>query len=38
VVGHVDLLTDAGLVREAEDDGVVLFEATGDDGEVTIPP
>ena len=38
VVGHVDLLIDAGLVREAEDGGVVRFEATGEDGEVTIPP
>jgi glyoxylase-like metal-dependent hydrolase (beta-lactamase superfamily II) len=38
VVGHVDLLTEAGLVRETEDDGVVRFEVTGADGEVTIPP
>ena len=37
VVGHVDLLIDAGLVRETEDDRVVRFEATGAEGEVTIP-
>jgi glyoxylase-like metal-dependent hydrolase (beta-lactamase superfamily II) len=38
VVGHVDLLIDAGLVREAEEDGVVHFEATADQSaEVTIP-
>ena len=29
VVGHVDLLIEAGLVREVEDGGVVRFEATG---------
>ena len=28
VIGHVDLLVNAGLVREAESDGVVSFEAT----------
>ena len=38
VVGHVDLLIDAGLVREVADGDVVRFEATGADGEVTIPP
>ncbi|MET0824583.1 MAG: hypothetical protein ABWY79_09520, partial [Solirubrobacterales bacterium] len=38
VVGHVDLLIEAGLVSESEDGGVVRFEATGADGEVTIPP
>jgi glyoxylase-like metal-dependent hydrolase (beta-lactamase superfamily II) len=38
VVGHVDLLVEAGAVREAEEDGVVRFEATGEGGEVTIPP
>jgi glyoxylase-like metal-dependent hydrolase (beta-lactamase superfamily II) len=38
VVGHVDLLIEAGLVRESEEGGVVRFEATGADGEVTIPP
>jgi glyoxylase-like metal-dependent hydrolase (beta-lactamase superfamily II) len=37
VVGHVDLLIDAGLVREVESDQVVRFEATGEPGEVTIP-
>jgi glyoxylase-like metal-dependent hydrolase (beta-lactamase superfamily II) len=38
VVGHVDLLIDAGLVRETEDGEVVRFEATGaGEGEVTIP-
>jgi glyoxylase-like metal-dependent hydrolase (beta-lactamase superfamily II) len=29
-VGHVDLLTNAGYVREVERDGVIVFEATGD--------
>jgi glyoxylase-like metal-dependent hydrolase (beta-lactamase superfamily II) len=38
VVGHVDLLIDAGLVREVPDGDVVRFEATGDTGAVTIPP
>ena len=38
VVGHVDLLIDAGRVREVADGDVVRFEATGVDGEVTIPP
>ena len=38
VVGHVDLLIDAGLVREVADGEVVRFEATGEGGEVTIPP
>jgi glyoxylase-like metal-dependent hydrolase (beta-lactamase superfamily II) len=37
VVGHVDLLIDAGLVREAADGEVVRFEATGANGEVRIP-
>ena len=38
VVGHVDLLIDAGLVSEVEgEDGVVRFEATGVDGAVTLP-
>lgn len=37
VVGHVDLLIDAGLVREVADGEVVRFEATGADGVVTIP-
>lgn len=38
VVGHVDLLIDAGLVREIEgDDGVARFESTGADGEVELP-
>jgi hypothetical protein len=32
VVGHLDLLIDAGLVREVVDDGVVHFEATGNVG------
>ena len=30
VIGHVDLLVNAGHVREAERDGVVSFEATSD--------
>jgi glyoxylase-like metal-dependent hydrolase (beta-lactamase superfamily II) len=38
VVGHVDLLIEAGVVREVADGGVVRFEATGRDAEVTIPP
>ncbi len=38
VVGHVDLLIDAGIVREVAVGDVVRFEATGDDGEVAIPP
>jgi glyoxylase-like metal-dependent hydrolase (beta-lactamase superfamily II) len=38
VVGHVDLLIDAGLVREVADGDLVRFEATGAGGEVTIPP
>jgi glyoxylase-like metal-dependent hydrolase (beta-lactamase superfamily II) len=29
VIGHIDLLANAGYVRETERDGVVLFEATG---------
>jgi glyoxylase-like metal-dependent hydrolase (beta-lactamase superfamily II) len=37
VVGHVDLLIDAGLVREVADGDLVRFEATGSGGEVTIP-
>lgn len=37
VVGHVDLLIDAGLVREAADGDRVRFEATGEAGEVRIP-
>ena len=40
VVGHVDLLIEAGIVREVVDGEVVRFEATGAaiDAEVTIPP
>jgi glyoxylase-like metal-dependent hydrolase (beta-lactamase superfamily II) len=38
VVGHVDLLIDAGLVAEVAEGNVVRFEATGEAGEVTIPP
>jgi hypothetical protein len=38
VVGHVDLLIDAGLVREVDEAGVVHFESTGAEGEVTIQP
>jgi glyoxylase-like metal-dependent hydrolase (beta-lactamase superfamily II) len=30
VIGHVDLLTNAGLVRERHEGGVVRFEATGE--------
>jgi len=38
VVGHVDLLIEAGIVREVADGEIVRFEATGLDGAVTIPP
>jgi glyoxylase-like metal-dependent hydrolase (beta-lactamase superfamily II) len=38
VVGHVDLLVDAGIVREVADGEVVRFEATGSAGEISIPP
>ena len=38
VVGHVDLLIDAGIVREVADGEVVRFEATGEPGEIQIPP
>jgi glyoxylase-like metal-dependent hydrolase (beta-lactamase superfamily II) len=38
VIGHVDLLINAGRVREAEDDaGVVRFEVTGEGGDLDIP-
>jgi glyoxylase-like metal-dependent hydrolase (beta-lactamase superfamily II) len=37
VVGHVDLLIEAGVVREVGDGDVVRFEATGVDAEVRIP-
>jgi glyoxylase-like metal-dependent hydrolase (beta-lactamase superfamily II) len=38
VVGHVDLLIDAGIVREVADGNLVRFEATGaGDAEVKIP-
>ena len=38
VVGHADLLVDAGLVAEVEQgDGTVRFEATGADGAVVLP-
>lgn len=38
VVGHVDLLIEADLVREVPEAGVIRFEATGNAGEVAIPP
>ena len=38
VVGHVDLLIDAGIVCEVAEGEVVRFAATGESGEVTIPP
>jgi glyoxylase-like metal-dependent hydrolase (beta-lactamase superfamily II) len=38
VVGHVDLLIDAGLVDEVAEDQVITFEPTGSAGGVTIPP
>jgi glyoxylase-like metal-dependent hydrolase (beta-lactamase superfamily II) len=38
VVGHVDLLINAGLVREVPgDDGVVRFEDTGGKGDIDVP-
>lgn len=37
VVGHVDLLIEAGSVREVSTGDVVRFEATGVDAEVRIP-
>ena len=37
VVGHVDLLIEAGVVREVADGEVVRFEPTGALGEVRIP-
>ena len=38
VVGHVDLLIGAGLVREVEgDDGTARFESARDDGVVELP-
>jgi glyoxylase-like metal-dependent hydrolase (beta-lactamase superfamily II) len=37
IVGHVDLLIDAGRVREVADGEVVRFESTGEDGELAIP-
>jgi glyoxylase-like metal-dependent hydrolase (beta-lactamase superfamily II) len=36
VIGHVDLLVEAGSVREVESGGVVRFEATGVGGAVRI--
>ena len=38
VVGHVDLLIDAGQAREIDEGGVVRFEATGEGGPVRIAP
>jgi hypothetical protein len=37
VVVHVDLLIDAGVVREVADGEIVRFEHTGGDGEIAIP-
>ena len=38
VVGHVDLLIGAGVVREVEnEDGTARFESVGDDGVVELP-
>jgi glyoxylase-like metal-dependent hydrolase (beta-lactamase superfamily II) len=38
VVGHADILLEAGVAAEVEDaEGVVRFEATGADGEVRLP-
>jgi glyoxylase-like metal-dependent hydrolase (beta-lactamase superfamily II) len=36
VIGHVDLLIDAGLVRESEAHGIVRFEPTGEGGELEL--
>ena len=38
VVGHVDLLTNAGIAREVAHGEVVRFEATGEGGEIELPP
>jgi glyoxylase-like metal-dependent hydrolase (beta-lactamase superfamily II) len=38
VVGHVDLLIDAGLVEVVAEGDVIRFQATGSPGAVTIPP
>ncbi|MGH2951141.1 MAG: MBL fold metallo-hydrolase [Solirubrobacterales bacterium] len=37
VVGHVDLLINAGIVREVAHGDIVRFEATGAEGEIEIP-
>jgi glyoxylase-like metal-dependent hydrolase (beta-lactamase superfamily II) len=37
VVGHVDLLINAGIVREVTDGDVVRFEATGAEGDIDFP-
>jgi glyoxylase-like metal-dependent hydrolase (beta-lactamase superfamily II) len=36
VIGHVDLLVDEGLVREAPDGDIVRFESTGKEGSVSL--
>jgi glyoxylase-like metal-dependent hydrolase (beta-lactamase superfamily II) len=36
VIGHVDLLVNAGRVREVDDGGVVRFEATGEGGPIVV--
>jgi glyoxylase-like metal-dependent hydrolase (beta-lactamase superfamily II) len=38
VVGHVDLLIDAGIVAEEKDGEIVRFVTTGSGSEVRIPP
>ena len=37
IIGHVDLLMDAGRVREVSDGEVVRFEATGEGGALRLP-
>jgi glyoxylase-like metal-dependent hydrolase (beta-lactamase superfamily II) len=38
VVGHVDLLINAGLVREVADGEVVRYESTGEGGPIQVAP
>ncbi len=36
VIGHVDLLANAGRVRELDDDGIVRFESTGEGEPISL--
>jgi hypothetical protein len=38
VIGHVDLLINAGQVREVADGNVVRFEATGEGEPISLGP